>query len=223
MQGATDYYGDKSKADLPASYALWVKDGTWAEAGAVNAVKFVLDLPLSQSRLSVVVENAQTFLDLWGQVGGVLALLLGFFLAAMSYFERSYDKRDPLSRVAAWAARLATAQTDRLRARWYPEPEAWTMISIAKGAAKEIPGSANPEVAQVGKAARLAARAEKQAAREPTPRATEEAKDGKSGGVSGYSLSPATAKPAAKGRAKGRAVVSDDVFGDEVFEHHGEL
>jgi len=134
FKGATDFYGIGGEGGwaTPANFFRWVKDGSWVAEGAVNEVKFTLDLPLATSRLNVVVDNAKTFLDLWAQVGGVLGLLTAIFLLAMNYLERAHDRKDPIGslwhEVLSWVYR----QRKELHEKWYPEPESWTMSNINK-------------------------------------------------------------------------------------------
>jgi hypothetical protein len=126
------------KLEAPADYFRWVKDGSWADAGAANAVKFTLALPLAQNRVHIVVDNAQTFLDLWGAVGGVLSLLFAIFLLAMSYVERTNDKEDPFGAAAAAVVAYYRKQRFELQQRWYPQPESWTMENIGRMQRREM-------------------------------------------------------------------------------------
>jgi hypothetical protein len=131
FRGAYDFYGAAGQT-APDAYAAWAKDGRFAASGAANAVAFELSMPLASHRVTIVVENAETFLDLWGQVGGVLGLLLAIFLLALAYVERAHDAQDPVGKVALSVQSWVAAKRFEFRAKWDPEPETWTMANIHK-------------------------------------------------------------------------------------------
>jgi hypothetical protein len=149
FQGAYEFYGEGVRGKgapggrqgargqarnftAPEKYETWVKEGSWAEQGAVNEVRFTLDMPLTPSRVSIVVGNAKTFLDLCAQVGGVLGLLAALLLLGMGYIERAHDRRDPIGSVWSEVHSWLLKQRKELREKWNPESDAWKMENINK-------------------------------------------------------------------------------------------
>lgn len=130
----TEFFGQRS---APTDYKAWVKNEEWAAAGAVNAVRFTLAMPLAQNRVRILIDNNQSFLDLWGAVGGVLWLLITIFFLAMSYVERTNDPNDPVGALYKTYAGWLADYKLRLRDQWYPEPESWTMENISRMQRKE--------------------------------------------------------------------------------------
>jgi len=130
--GSTVQGGEARNFTAPDNYERWVKDGSWAEEGAHNEVHFTLNLPLASSRVSVLVDNQGTFLDLWARLGGVLGLLVAVMVLGMGFVERSHDKDDPFGRAAnkvhQWYKRKAVEWHDRRN----PATEMWKMGAIDK-------------------------------------------------------------------------------------------
>mmetsp|Transcript_24466 Transcript_24466/g.28796 ORF Transcript_24466/g.28796 Transcript_24466/m.28796 type:complete len:2846 (-) Transcript_24466:142-8679(-) len=132
FMGATDFYGSGSIASTPSNFFTWVKEDSWVDEDATNAVSFTLDMPLSTSALSVVIQNYTSFLDVCAQVGGILGLLAAIFLLAMSYVERGDDSQDWIGVFTKYVSTYARKQRAEMRQRWNPEPESWTMDNIDK-------------------------------------------------------------------------------------------
>jgi len=136
--GNTDFSGVGQHGVTAApDYRQWIKDDTWAKAGAPNAVKFLLHLPLAPNRVRIVVDQRQTFLDLWGAVGGVLSLLATIFFLSMSYAERSNDRNDPIGGIYGTLKGWYDGYKQQLMEKWYPEPESWAMENISRMQRKE--------------------------------------------------------------------------------------
>jgi hypothetical protein len=91
-----------------------------------------VDMPLSTSALSVVIENYESFLDVCAKVGGILGLLTAIFLLAMAYIERSSDTQDWIGQFTSTIANYYRRQRAEMDQRWNPEPESWTMENIDK-------------------------------------------------------------------------------------------
>jgi hypothetical protein len=132
FKGATDFYGTGSVASTPANFFTWVKDDSFVDMDATNVVSFTLDMPLSTSALSVVVENYESFLDVCAQVGGILGLLTAIFLLAMSYVERGDDAQDWIGVFVMSVKSYVQRQRAELHQRWNPEPDTWRMENIDK-------------------------------------------------------------------------------------------
>jgi len=131
FHGAYDFYGASTQT-APGVFEAWAKDDRFVETGVVNQVAFVLAMPLASHRVTILVDNAESFLDLWGQVGGVLGLLVAIFLLALAYVERSYDAKDPIGKVALDVAAWYAKKRFEFQSKWDPEPETWTMSNINK-------------------------------------------------------------------------------------------
>jgi hypothetical protein len=135
FRGATDFSGVGGVTDdtePPANFERWLKEDSWVAEGAVNEVRFTLDMPLATSRVNVVVGNAKTFLDLWAQIGGVLGLLTAVFLLGMNYIERAHDRKDPLGSLWHEVLSWVHKQRKEWHEKWNPEPDSWTMNNINK-------------------------------------------------------------------------------------------
>jgi hypothetical protein len=132
FKGATDFYGTGSSVSTPSNFFTWVKEDSFVDEDATNAVTFVLDMPLSTSSLSVVIQNYESFLDVAAQVGGILALLTAIFLLGMSYVERGDDAQDWMGKFASTVTNYYNKQRAEMRQRWNPEPESWRMENIEK-------------------------------------------------------------------------------------------
>ena len=55
-RGATNFYGGNTAtgaAAKPANYFTWVKEDSFVDSSTANAVKFVLNMPLATSRVSI--------------------------------------------------------------------------------------------------------------------------------------------------------------------------
>jgi len=140
FHGAYDFVGtapsgfDASfkNGSAPEAFEAWVKDASWVEAGATNAVSFTLNMPLATNRVSVVIENAMTFMDVWEQIGGALGLLVAIFLLSLTYLERCSDVQDPLGSIAKEVGEWVARRRQKWREDWNPEPESWSMANISK-------------------------------------------------------------------------------------------
>lgn len=126
-----------SEATAASNYFTWVDDNSWAAEDVSNTVKFTLSMPLATSRVVIVVDNIQTFLQLWGSIGGVLGLLFAIFLLGMWYVERTSDSQDPVGRLSARVLAFIAHKRQALMEKWYPEPDSWTMENIGRMQRKE--------------------------------------------------------------------------------------
>jgi hypothetical protein len=109
-----------------------VKEDSFVDSSTANAVKFVLNMPLATSRVSILIRNAETFLELWAKIGGTLGLMVAVFLMGMFYVERANDSNDPVGTCWDYYHRMFLRARADFKSNWNPEPESWTMANITK-------------------------------------------------------------------------------------------
>ena len=136
FHGATDFYGGDSSttssSTKPGNYFTWVKEDSFVDATTVNAVKFVLNMPLATSRVNIKIQNAETFLELWAKIGGTIGLIVAVFLLGMNYVERANDRNDPVGSCWEYYYRQFLKIRGDVHLQWHPEPDSWTMANIAR-------------------------------------------------------------------------------------------